>query len=178
MKLTQTIRLALPEDAHTVLELTLRSYEPIRKLNINFTAANADLQLVLNNITRNAMYVLEDEGKIIATVTVRYPWANPDHSDPYPFIWWFAVDPEYKQKGIGSKLLNFVEENVLRDQVKAPAVYLATAERHPWLVSIYERRGYRIFDEKIYEGDKIVFLRKILNEPLYRIIENKEPISS
>lgn len=176
--MAENIRLALPVDAPAVLDVSLRAYEPIRQLNIHFSAATADLQLVLNNITRNATYVLEENGRIIATVTIRYPWSDPDQSNPYPFIWWFAVDPEHKRKGIGSKLLKYVEEHVLRDQVKAPAVYLATAERHPWLVSIYERRGYRVFDEKIHEGDKIVFLRKILNERLYQITENKVPINN
>ena len=75
-------------------------------------------------------------------------------------------------------MLAWVEENVLRDQVKAPAVYLATAARHPWLVSIYEKRGYTIFAEKDYEGEKIVYLRKILDEALYQIIKNQLPIGS
>ena len=176
--MTQLIRLASLEDASSVLDVTLRAYEPIRNLNIKFTAATADLQLVINNIRRNATYVLEHDGSIIATVTVRYPWADPDRFSPYPFIWWFAVDPAFKQKGIGSTLLAWVEENVLRDQVKATAVYLATAARHPWLVSIYEKRGYTIFAEKDFEGEKIVYLRKILDEVLYQIIKNQLPIGS
>lgn len=170
--MTQHIRLASVEDAPAVLDLTLRAYEPIRKLNIKFTAATADLQLVINNIERNATYVQEQDGCIIATVTVRFPWADSQHSSPYPFIWWFAVDPAYKQQGIGSKLLTWVEEKVLRDQVKAPAVDLATAERHPWLVSIYERRGYKVFYKKEKDGDKMVYLRKILDETLYHVIDN------
>ncbi|WP_445486755.1 GNAT family N-acetyltransferase [Niallia sp. 03133] len=64
---------------------------------------------------------------------MRFPWADPEPISPYPFIWWFAVDPKYKRKGIGSRLLTYVEEKILRDTVKAPAVYLATAERHPCL---------------------------------------------
>ncbi|MFD9627681.1 GNAT family N-acetyltransferase [Peribacillus muralis] len=176
--MTQLIRLATVKDATEVLNVTLRAYEPIRELNINFLAATADLQLVTNNIRRNLNYVLEQEGQIVATVTVRLPWNDPDQFSPYPFIWWFAVDPLHKQKGIGSTLLTWVEEKALRDQVKAPAVYLATADRHPWLVSIYERRGYEIFAERDHDGEKIVFLRKILDEPLYRLIENKGQIIS
>ncbi|PJN87336.1 GNAT family N-acetyltransferase [Bacillus sp. mrc49] len=174
--MSQLIRLATVTDASEVLGVTLRAYEPIRDLNIKFLAATADLQLVTNNIRRNLTYVLEQDGQIVSTVTVRHPWNDPEHFSPYPFIWWFAVDPLYKQKGIGSALLTWVEENMLRDQVKAPAVYLATADRHPWLVSIYERRGYEIFAERVHDGEKIVYLRKILDETLYRIIENKEPL--
>ncbi|MDQ7860565.1 hypothetical protein RCO48_04240 [Peribacillus frigoritolerans] len=96
--MTQLIRLATVKDAPEVLKVTLRAYEPIRELNINFLAATADLQLVTNNIRRNLTYVLEEEGQIVSTVTVRQPWNDPDHFSPYPFIWWFAVDPLYKQK--------------------------------------------------------------------------------
>lgn len=172
------VRLAQLEDAEEILDVSLRAYKPIKDLNIKFIAATADLDIVQKNVRRNATYVLEKDSKIIGTVTVRYPWADPDHLSPYPFIWWFAIDPEYKRQGLGSILLEWVEKNILRDQVKAPAVYLATALRHPWLVSIYERRGYKIYEEKEYEGDKIVFLRKVLDEYLYNIIENKEPIVS
>ncbi|MET1029950.1 GNAT family N-acetyltransferase [Domibacillus tundrae] len=172
------IRLATAEDTEAILDLTLKAYQPIRELKIKFSAATADKQLVLNNITRNSTYLLERDGRAAATVTIRYPWADRDHDNPYPFIWWFAVHPDFKEKGIGSKLLAYIEEQVLCEQVKAPAVYLATAKRHPWLIGIYERRGYQAFEEKVYEGDDIVFLRKILNEPLYRILEKREPIIS
>ncbi|WNS78369.1 GNAT family N-acetyltransferase [Domibacillus sp. DTU_2020_1001157_1_SI_ALB_TIR_016] len=175
--MTHLIRLASAEDADAILDLTLKAYQPIRDLNIRFSAAHADRELVLHNLTQNATYLLEKNGRIAATVTVRYPWADPGH-EAYPFIWWFAVHPDFKQKGIGSALLSYVEEEVLTKQVKAPAVYLATATRHPWLVGIYERRGYKTFKEKVHEGDNIVFLRKILNPSLYELIEKRESITS
>lgn len=101
--MTQLIRLATVEDAPEVMNLTLRAYEPIRELNINFLAATADLQLVTNNIRRNLTYVLEQEGQIVSTVTVRHPWNDPDQFSPYPFIWWFAVDP-YTNKKVLARL--------------------------------------------------------------------------
>nr|WP_311632673.1 hypothetical protein [Peribacillus simplex] len=64
--MTQLIRLATVKDAPEVLNVTLRAYEPIRELNINFLAATADLQLVTNNIRRNLTYVLEQEGQIVS----------------------------------------------------------------------------------------------------------------
>ena len=55
--MTQLIRLATVKYAPEVLNVTLLAYEPIRELNINFLAATADLQLVMNNIQRNLTYV-------------------------------------------------------------------------------------------------------------------------
>lgn len=48
-------RLAVERDAEQLLELTLRAYEPIRKLGIRFAAAHADLDLVLKNIDRKSV---------------------------------------------------------------------------------------------------------------------------
>lgn len=72
-------RLAVERDAEQLLALTLRAYEPIRKLGIRFAAAHADLDLVLQNIRENACYVMEEDGRIIATITLRMPWGKqPD----------------------------------------------------------------------------------------------------
>ncbi|MBC1984260.1 GNAT family N-acetyltransferase [Listeria booriae] len=169
------IRLATLDDAAIVHDVSIRGYKPLKDMDIKFVGATADLATVEENIRRNANYVLERDGRIIATVTVAFPWALGERSiQPYPFIWWFAVDPEFKRQGIGTALLDYVEQHVLVDQIKAPAVYLATATRHPWLVSIYEHRGYVGFYEHEYEGDNIVFLRKVLNEELFAELGNVE----
>lgn len=54
--MSRQYRLATERDADELLSLTLRAYEPIRKLGINFAAATADKELVLNNIQKNACF--------------------------------------------------------------------------------------------------------------------------
>lgn len=91
-------RLAVERDAEQLLELTLRAYEPIRKLGIRFAAAHADLDLVLKNIRENACYVMEEDGRIIATITLRMPWGKQPGPYGVPHIWWFAVDPDTEKR--------------------------------------------------------------------------------
>ncbi len=74
--MSRQYRLATEADADELLSLTLRAYEPIRKLGINFAAATADKELVLNNIQKNACYVLEEDGRILATISLRMPWGR------------------------------------------------------------------------------------------------------
>ena len=50
--MSRQYRLATEADADELLSLTLRAYEPIRKLGINFAAATADKELVLTNIQK------------------------------------------------------------------------------------------------------------------------------
>ena len=80
------------------------------------------------------------------------------------FIWWFATKPSYDGQGYGSQLLRYVEEDFLRDTLKAAAVTLGTSARlHPWLLKIYEKRGYEVYAEhENDDGDLGVIMRKIL----------------
>jgi len=96
--MTRTFRLATADDAEELLALTLRAYAPIRELGIHFAAATADLALVKKNIHNHACYVLEEDGQIQATVSLRMPWGPQPGPFGLPHIWWFAVDPDIGKK--------------------------------------------------------------------------------
>jgi GNAT superfamily N-acetyltransferase len=174
--MTDAIRIAGPEDAPALLGLLGAAYQPLRELGIRFTAITADLDAVRNVIRRHTTFLLERDGAPIATVSVRFPWPMGEgHLASYPFIHWFAVSPQLKRQGIGGALLDHVETDFLRDRIKAPAVYLATAARHPWLAGIYERRGYEAFHRQpSSRGEEMVFLRKILLPEIYQDLEVAE----
>ncbi|MGI6245651.1 MAG: GNAT family N-acetyltransferase [Pseudochelatococcus sp.] len=171
----EDIRIATAEDAPELLELLHAAYGPIRELGIRFTAATADLQQVEQVVRRHTTFVLRRDGAIAGTVSVRFPWAGGDtHITSYPFIHWFAVAPALKRQSIGARILDHAENAFLRDQIKAPAVYLATATRHPWLVGLYERRGYEGFYKHISKGDEILYLRRVLHPALYAALDRAE----
>ncbi|MGV6874369.1 GNAT family N-acetyltransferase [Pseudochelatococcus sp. B33] len=173
--LREDIRIASVADAPELLDLLRAAYEPIKQLGIRFTATTAELPQVERVIRRHTTFVLRREGAIAGTVSVRFPWAGGDaHLASYPFIHWFAVAPALKRQSIGSRILDYAENVFLRDQVKAPAVYLATATRHPWLVGLYERRGYEGFYKHISKGDEVLLLRKVLHPDLYADLDVAE----
>lgn len=158
-------RLATNDDADNLLNVTLQAYKPIRELAIPFLAATADLALVKKNISQNLCYVYEEDKRIAATVSIRMPWG--EHPGPFavPHLWWFAVDPSFARKGVGSKLLHLVEEEIIKNMFKSPGVSLGTAKEHPWLVEMYERKGYVQDKEKhLAEGYTTVFLYKKFNK--------------
>ncbi len=94
---------ATSKDIPELLDLSLRGYASIRELGIHFAAATADVELVEKNIKENICFYLRDEGKMVATASVRMPWSG--HPGPFeiPHIWWVAVAPEEKRKGYASK---------------------------------------------------------------------------
>ena len=167
-------RLAVLEDAPRLLNLVLRAYAPIRELGINFAAATADIDLIQENIRNNMCYVLEDEGKLLATGSLRMPWGLQPGPYGFPHIYWLAVDPNITQGGVGSSMLKWLEENVVRETLKSPAVSLGTAEEHPWLVSMYEKKGYKkLGTAKLGRGHTTVYLQKILLPEVFSRIEEK-----
>ncbi|AXE92692.1 GNAT family N-acetyltransferase [Paraburkholderia terricola] len=171
-----TVRVATADDAPALYRLLQQSYAPLAQQGIHFTITRTPFEQVREKVLRESTFVLERthsphaETEIVATLTVRFPWLSQDEqAPPYPFIHWFAVSERYKRQRAGSALLDHVETAFLRAQIKAPAVYLATAVGHPWLRNVYERRGYEPFRHSINAlGTPLVWLRKILIADIYR----------
>ncbi len=158
------IRVAVETDAEELQKLMYEAFTPLRELEIDWPSVNASVDLVKKNLITSTTFVLENETEIISTITVRYPWEGKRRISIYPFVWWFATKPSYDGKGLGSKLLKYVEETYLRDTLKAPAVTLGTsARKHPWLLDIYKKRGYEVYAEhESDDGDLGVIMRKVL----------------
>ncbi|HCZ8330896.1 TPA: GNAT family N-acetyltransferase [Staphylococcus aureus] len=158
------IRLANENDAEVLHQLMHEAFTPLRELGIDWPSVNANLDAVKENIDKNTTFVMTIDDEIISTITVRYPWGSVKSISGYPFVWWFATNPEYEGKGYGSQLLTYFEEAFLRDTLKSAAVTLGTSARlHPWLLKIYEKRGYEIYSEhENDDGDLGVIMRKVL----------------
>ena len=91
------------------------------------------------------------------------PWGPQPGPFGVPHLWWFAVDPDLGRKGIGSKMLAWCEETMVRDTLKSPAVSLGTAKEHPWLGDMYVRRGYvPLLEKDLGKGHTTVFYKKRL----------------
>ncbi|KAF1023369.1 MAG: putative N-acetyltransferase YtmI [Paracidovorax wautersii] len=85
------------------------------------------------------------------------------------------MHPAHKRQGLGARLLDHAEHHFLRDTVKAPAVYLGTAVRHPWLTHLYATRGYEVFDQSFNRlGTELVWMRKVLNADAYAALDAPE----
>ncbi|EWC66382.1 hypothetical protein W893_05745, partial [Staphylococcus aureus subsp. aureus ST 1413] len=78
---------------------------------------------VKENIDKNTTFVMTIDDEIISTITVRYPWGSVKSISGYPFVWWFATNPEYEGKGYGSQLLTYVEEAVFARYVEVSGSY-------------------------------------------------------
>ena len=176
--MSQRIRLANESDAAALHSLLQQAYAPLVAQDIHFTITRASVAEVREVIRSESTYVLENESGLTATLTTRFPWTvAKNHLAPWPFVHWFAVAEQAKGQGLGREIIHYVEETFLRDTLKAPAVYLATAIRHPWLTDLYLRRGYQPFHTAINPlGVELVYLRKILDQQAFADQEHKPTI--
>ncbi|MFB5265719.1 GNAT family N-acetyltransferase [Paenibacillus enshidis] len=166
--MSEQFRLAELHDAERLQVLIFEAYATIRELELHWPAANVNLEQIQENITQNECYVLEADGTIVATITLS-KGDDVKHITDLPFIKWFAVDTAEQGKGYGGRLLDWVESRIIRDKLGASAVTLGTAEKHPWLLPMYERRGYKsIYSFDPGNGDGVGhLLRKIVNLELF-----------
>lgn len=158
------IRMATLQDAPELQKLMHRAFTPLREAGIDWPSVNADLEMIEKNIKYNAAYVLEQDGRLISTLSIRFPWEPKHKVSQFPFVWWFATDPDFGGKGYGNQLMTYIEETILRDTLKAPAVVLGTSARKmSWLKDVYERRGYTSFFElEEPSGDRGAMMVKVL----------------
>lgn len=169
------IRQITLDDQQQYLELIHKAYQSVEALGIHFAAATADLDFICEHITNNAVYGLQKSGQLVSTLSIRFPWGNNPGPYGLPHLGWFATDPDYKQLGLGNELMQWVEEHILINVLKAPAVTLGTAENHPWLIKMYEKHHFRrIGHANLGHGHTTIYLQKILNEALYQNWQNRQ----
>lgn len=72
-------RVATVDDAPEFLELLSSAFQSVKELGIDWPSTNADLAMVTENIVNSSAFVLERNGKLISTITVRFPWRAAHH---------------------------------------------------------------------------------------------------
>lgn len=80
-------------------------------------------------------------------------------------LYWIAVDRQFSKKGVGTRLVEFMEDAVRRDNGKHIYVDTASTPSYAPARSFYEKHGYRAvctLDDFFKKGDhKIIFRKKL-----------------
>lgn len=150
MKPTITLReFSVENDSLNELTTLLhRSYGSLAQMGLRFLATYQDEATTLERISEGECYVALVEDRLVGTVVFRSaaktsgsPWF--DRQDVSSFGQ-FAVEPEFQGGGIGSALLDLVEQRA-RD-TGAKEIALDTAEPAEHLIQMYASKGYRFIE--------------------------------
>ncbi|HZH98570.1 MAG TPA: GNAT family N-acetyltransferase [Fimbriimonadaceae bacterium] len=140
------IRLLEESDSlEELIALLHRAYKRLADMGLQFVATHQGDDTTLDRIRGRGCYVIQREGKIIGTAC----FAPPDLAEGCDWyeqagvakLSQFAVEPELQGLGIGSRMMEFVENRAR--EVGARELALDTSEHAHHLIDFYGKRGYR-----------------------------------
>lgn len=128
------IRQANREDADALAAVYHNAYQENRELGFPAKAESVATETVGAWIERDEVYVAENDDKIIGGVRL-------SKTDPGRLkLSRLAVDEEWKGNGIGSRLVEYAEQEAHAQS--QTTIWLTTPEEHPYLPEFYRSRGY------------------------------------
>ncbi|MFC1588087.1 GNAT family N-acetyltransferase [Planctomycetota bacterium] len=145
------------EGVHDITEMTKcirAAYKLLSDMGLRYWATHQDEKDTLKRATKGLCFLALNNGKILGTIAYHPPHIASgcswyDRNEIAAFHQ-FAVWPDLQEVGIGSALLQFVEDRARDDGAEELA--LDTAEPATHLISMYEKRGYRFIEYADWES--------------------------
>ena len=154
-----TIRLLRETDSMEELtDLLHRAYARLAEMGFRYYATHQTPEVTKERCAAGETYVAEQNGKLVGTITVRRTAGPQDRNTVTPahyvrpdvmIFGQFAVDPALQNTGLGSQLLQTVENRAR--ELKANELACDTAEGATHLIDYYTKRGYRKVDDVKWE---------------------------
>lgn len=149
-------------------QLLNKSYKILADMGLNYVAATQDSSITLKRIaSAYKCYIGICNHRIIGTISLYSPkpsdkcgWYNKDFVAK---IGQFAVLPELQKYGIGSRMMDIVE-NEARNMENVTEIALDTAETAHHLIEFYKKRGYKYIET--INWDITNYNSVILSKPL------------
>jgi GNAT superfamily N-acetyltransferase len=140
--------LAESDSLAELTDLLHRAYKRLLDIGLRYVATSQDEERTKGRIAGGVCLVAVIDGKLVGTICYHRsaPWAGVDWFNlPHVAeVGQFAVEPGLQRNGIGSALMEQVEEMARADG--ATELALSTAEPATHLINYYEKRGYRIVE--------------------------------
>ncbi len=150
------IRSARNEDADSLASVYRSAYRENRDLGFPATAESVTEDEVADWIRDCRVFVAEVDGNVVGGVRL-------EETDPERVkLSRLGVHEDWKGRGIGSQLLDYVEDAVM--EWGHERVWLTTPPEHPYLPALYRDRGYeRTCDYPLEyrEYDEIVMEKRV-----------------
>jgi GNAT superfamily N-acetyltransferase len=140
----------------SVLQLTSllnRSYKQLADIGFRFVASHQDSDRTLERIQNATCFIGTIGEQIVATISYYNPQSTnypgwPEGASVAHFGQ-FAVEPSLQSKGLGTYLLEHVEQYAREQKIEELA--LDTAENASHLVNYYSSKGYRFITHVQWE---------------------------
>ncbi|MEE4196971.1 MAG: GNAT family N-acetyltransferase [Bacteroidales bacterium] len=157
------IQKAIPENLIEIMYLLRQCIDDFNKNNIyQWNVSYPDNYRLLQEIEKGSLYLMIHKGVPIGTITFdekqaevfdEVRWRN--NSGQFIVIHRIAVFPTWQRKGVGQKLIEFVEKFAQENNFKS--VRLDVSSSNQKLIELYERLGFDQTGDILYPKQKIPF---------------------
>jgi predicted N-acetyltransferase YhbS len=143
------IRLANENDVPAVRQLVNAAYKELADRGLNYTATYQDNEETWQRMKKGRCFLLFEQDLIIGTILF---WEQDflKRGKKSAYVGQFGIHPEYKRKGLGTLLMNYVEELAIKEGYES--IQLDTAQPATHLVNWYLKRQYQIIADEHWEG--------------------------
>lgn len=138
-----------------VNSLLLSAYKPLAAAGMKYAASHEDVEATRRHIENGECHIAILEGKIIACAILKIPnQGDKEGWKAHAPKWYgtkgvatfgrFAVPPELQGHGIGSKMMDIIENRARA--LGFTQLALDTSEHATHLIKMYEKRGYKFIE--------------------------------
>ena len=143
-----------------------RAYKRLADMGLKFMATHQSDDVTRKRIEKGESFVIEHDRKLIACITLykskgksKCSWYN---EQGVSYFGQFAVEPELQQKGIGSMMMDFIEDFALEKKMKE--ISLDTSEQAQHLIDYYTKRGYRYIQH--HKWDEVNYRSVVMSKKI------------
>jgi GNAT superfamily N-acetyltransferase len=137
------------QDGNPVSEITAllhRAYKPLADAGLKYAASYQNDERTLRRIKTGRCFLLNDGLKVSGIITYYAPdknradWPKIYTEDGTAHFGQFAVEPTLQKHGLGSMMINYIEQFALTEGNHT--LCFDTAESAGHLINYYSKRGY------------------------------------
>jgi ribosomal protein S18 acetylase RimI-like enzyme len=157
------IQKAISDNLIEIMYLLRQCIEDFNKNNIyQWNISYPDTFRLMQEIEKGSLYLMINKGVPVGTITFdeqqdevfnEVAWKN--NEGRFIVIHRIAVYPTWQRKGVGQKLIEFVEK--FAQENKYQSVRLDVSSSNQKLITLYERLGFNQTGDILYPKQKIPF---------------------
>ncbi|MFO7842699.1 MAG: GNAT family N-acetyltransferase [Bacteroidales bacterium] len=157
------IQKAISDNLIEIMYLLRQCIEDFNKNNIyQWNISYPDTYRLMQEIEKGSLYLMINKGVPVGTITFdeqqdevfnEVTWKNNDGK--FIVIHRIAVYPTWQRKGVGQKLIEFVEKFAQENKYQSVRLDVTTSNQK--LIELYERLGFSQTGDILYPKQKIPF---------------------
>ncbi|MEE4115321.1 MAG: GNAT family N-acetyltransferase [Marinilabiliaceae bacterium] len=139
---------ACRNDAETIIDFQQKMAVETEGMVLDPIIISSGVNAVFKDPSKGRYYIAADNNKVVASLLITYEWSDWRNS----YIWWFQsvyVLPEYRRKGIFSRMYDFIKYLALSNKVAGLRLYVESDNRTA--MKTYEAMGMNGDHYKLFE---------------------------